>query len=354
MTTMNVMITHHTEEDLWAHMCRMETLLEKRGDYYSSAWSKFSGDVIFDNPYAKYSVMDWRLHKVKKITENKWREDWTAEELELFTTLLSINGDYELCDKAFDWSSNKAGFCSMKYEAEKFCLCFDKTDFKLYSDMRHDVAYKKYQTQDAEYINEKIMKNSHDESHISGDSPAQKLSAWAYENDAEYKTRIIEAKKTCKYCIEDTERKKRQEDYEIAYEIAMKEQNIKWAREQEEKRKQQEAQMRRPSRMHSCEDCDYHTTSIGAYDDHMDSREHKAVENRKKWFCKDCGIQSRSVSEHEFHIRSKKHLKAIGELEEEEKEIVKHECKSCSYSTPYKQVYQTHLKSAKHLKNTTA
>lgn len=352
LTTMNVMITQHTESDLWSHMCRMNTLLEEKGDWFWEEWDNFVNDMFRSNRYAKYTVNDWRFHRVKRVKAEDWREDWNDETSDEYMILMSITHDLERCNKAFDWRNTKEGFGDMESEAYKFNQHFKYDEFSMYESMKFRDAERKYKTDDAEYIKERSEFRHHEDGHISGDLPTQKISAQSYETDAKYRSHIDEAKKTCKYCIALAQAKKEREEAEELYLMKTKEEDERWQKEQAEKRKELEIQMRRPSRMHSCDDCDYHTTSMGSYSDHMESREHKAVENRKKWYCKDCGIQSRSTQEHEFHVRSKKHLKAVGELEEEEKETQVFECKACKYSTPYKQVYQTHMKSAKHLKNT--
>ena len=353
VATMNVLITQHSENDVWFHMCRMSSLLEMKGRGYWQQWNDFVNKMFNNNPYEKYTIQDWRFNRVNRITVERWREDWSEEEMEEFMLLTSISRDLDLCENAFEWSKTKPEFFDMKNDAERFKLHFITDEFKMYESVKYNNAFKKYKTDDAEYIAERNYFRNHEDSHISGNLPTQKTSAYAYEVDEKYRNNIIEAKKTCRYCIELARLQKDREEAEAEQIRKQEEDNKNWIKEQAEKRKQEEAQMRRPSRMHSCDDCDYHTTSLGQYDNHMESREHKAVENRKKWFCKDCGIQSRSTQEYEFHIRSKKHLKAVGELNEEEKETQVFECKACSYTTPYKQVYQTHMKSAKHLKNTT-
>lgn len=353
LTTMNVMITQHTESDLWSHMVRMNNLLEEKGDWFWEEWNNFVNDMFRSNRYMNYSVNDWRCHRVKRVKVEDWRDDWNDSTMEEYMNLMGITNDLDRCNKGFKWSETKDEFGDMQSKADKFYHHFNQDEFSMYESMKYREAERKYKTDDAEYIKERNAFRTHEDNHISGDLPTQKISAQSYETDAKYRNHIDEAKKVCKYCIDLARMKKEREEAEELYLMKMNEKNEAWQKQQAEKHKQEEAQMRRPSRMHSCDDCDYHTTSLGSYEDHMESREHKAVENRKKWYCKDCGIQSRSTQEYEFHVRSKKHLKAVGELDEEEKETQVFECKACKYSTPYKQVYQTHMKSAKHLKNTT-
>jgi hypothetical protein len=346
---MNVLITQHTESDLWNHMCGMIQRLETKGDYYYDAWNTFVNDMFHDNPYDKYALMDWRFNKVKRITDRMWRKDWTDEDNEEFMKLMSICGDLSRCDKGFAWSETKDEFHDMKNDAEKFRIRFDPSEFNFYETIKYDNAYKKYKSDDAEYIKERSEFRKHEDSHIPGDMPTQKISAFCFETDEKYRNIVIEEKKTCKYCINIAHLKKEREEAEAEHERKAKEDSDRWHNQQAEKRKQEEALKRRPSRMFSCEDCDYHTTSAHIFDEHMESREHEAIENLKKWKCLTCNTQSRYLREHLIHIQSKKHLKLTGQLEEEE--VKHHECKACSYSTPHKQVYQTHCKSAKHLKN---
>lgn len=350
LATMKVMITNHTESDLWNHMCGMMQKLEDKGSYYYDAWTEFVNDIFHNNPYDKYSLMDWRFHKVKRITDNMWRKDWTEDDNEEFMKLMSICRDLTICDNGFAWSETKEEFGDMKSQAEKFWVHFDTSEFKYYELFKYENAVKKYRTDDAEYIKERSQFRNHEDSHIIGDLPTQKISQFSFQTDEKYRNIVIEQKKTCKYCIGLEQMKKEREEAEAEHERKAKEDSDIWHKNQAEKRKQEEALKRRPSRMFSCEDCDYHTTSAHIFDDHMDSREHKTVENLKKWKCLTCNTQSRCAQEHLIHIQSKKHLKLTGEFQEEE---VKHyECKACSYSTPHKQVYQTHCKSNKHLKNT--
>lgn len=353
MRTMNVLITQHGEDDLWANMCRMNTLLETQGNVYCEMWNEFINKMFHKNPYDKYSVNDWRGHRVKRIEESKWRDDWSENDADEYMKLLSVSIDLELCNRAFNWENTKNDYADMLHTANSFRSRFDTDEFKCYELFKYNDARKRYEKDDAEYIKEKHKRAYHDEHHITGDSPPQKFSAMLLQIDAEYRTRNTEERKTCEYCILIELRMKEREEAEQKHIAEMEEKNRLWREEKERQRKQEEAQMRRPSRMHSCDDCDYHTTNSSFYDDHIESREHKAVINRKNWFCKECGIQSRSMPEHEFHLKTRKHLKNCGEVSDDE-EVKTYECKACEYTTPYKHVYQTHCKSAKHLKRTTA
>jgi hypothetical protein len=349
VSTMNVMITHHTESDVWNHMCAMMKQLESKGGDYYEAWSDFVNDIFHDNPYDKYSINDWRLNKVKRLTNATWRDDWTDADNDEFMKLMSICRDLTICDNGFGWSETKEEFGDMKNQAEKFWVHFDTNEFKYYEAFKYEKSLKKYKTDDAEYIKERSEYRNHEDTHITGNLPTQRIAAQSYETDAKCRSIVDEAKKTCKYCIELVRMKKEREEAEIEHERKAQEDSERWHKQQEEKRKQEEALRRRPSRMFNCDDCDYHTTNSHFFDDHMESREHKTIENLKKWKCSTCNVQSRCTQEHLIHTQSKKHLKLTGQFEEEE--VKHHECKACSYSTPYKQVYQTHCKSAKHLKN---
>lgn len=349
LATMNVMITNHTESDVWNHMCVMIKQLESKGGYYYDAWNDFVNGIFHENPYDKYSISDWRLNKVKRITNNMWRNDWTEADSEEFMKLMSICRDLTICDNGFSWSEKKEEFDDMKNQADKFWLHFDTKEFDYYEKFKFDNALKKYKTDDAEYIKERNEFRNHEDTHITGNLPTQKICAFAFNNDEKYRNSIIEKKKTCKYCIDLVRLAKERQEAEIEHERKAKEDSELWHKQQQEKRKEQEAINRRPSRMFSCEDCDYHTTSSNIFDEHIESREHEAIQNLKKWKCSTCNTQSRYLREHLIHIQSKKHLKLTGQLEEDE--VKHHECKACSYSTPHKQVYQTHCKSAKHLKN---
>jgi hypothetical protein len=349
LATMNVMITHHTESDVWNHICSMIQKLESKGGYYYDSWSDFVNDIFHHNPYDRYSINDWRSHNIKRITKSMWRKDWTDDDNDEFMKLMSICRDLTICDNAFAWSETKEEFGDMKNQAEKFWVHFDTNEFDYYESFKFDNALKKYKTDDAEYIKERSAFRNHEDNHITGNLPTQKTCEFAFKTDEKYRNSVIEQRKTCKYCLDILRLAKEREQAEAEHERKAQEDSELWHKKQEEKRKEQEALKRRPSRMFNCDDCDYHTTNSDRFDEHIESREHKTIENLKKWKCSTCNVQSRCTQEHLIHTQSKKHLKLTGEFQEEE--VKHHECKACSYSTPYKQVYQTHCKSAKHLKN---
>jgi hypothetical protein len=231
------------------------------------------------------------------------------------------------CDSAFNWNKSKSDFSRMLYDVEKFASRFNTDELKFYEGKRYDEAYQSYRTRDAKHIDDCEKFVSH-RFHL------------------QYPEVCADAMKTCDLCITKLRCEREREIYETAYLKKISEGENRWNIEQAEKQKEERERSRRDSRNYHCVECDFHTTSMDAYEVHTDSREHKSCMNRQQWNCSACKVQSRSNTEHEFHLTTKKHRLAMGEGSDTEE----FKCDPCGISTPYKQVYERHCKSTKHAK----
>ena len=191
---------------------------------------------------------------------------------------------------------------------------------------------------------------------------------FCFESQREHERKKIEHQThqeiilTCVFCAENARLvkaaedaaalKKRQEEYEAHAEEQARLEEEAWEAIEQEKKvaaaKELERRRSTPVILHNCDLCKYHTTSLGYFTEHGESKEHKL----KLYFCKLCGVQSRNENEFTFHCSTVKHRTKGGEVAVEAPE--KSCCELCAYVCGSKLLWKQHCAGKKHLQKTDA
>jgi len=343
MMTMEVLITQTKEETIRAHLEAKQEWFEETLEVYRKHLSKLVDAFANSDPYAKYTIEDWRAQRPSmkhKRDKMRWITDYGEQFTDTYTEMLKFKNDYRLCFKAFpeweDWLLDTVMLI------ERTTL--DTDELLMYESLRYNESRKRYEERDAHFIAERWATTRHFENHL---SPEQFMMADTFTRSVIYENKEPEYWVTCRWCIRDSEEKRAQAEADRLV-------NEKGAREIEAfEKRQREAQVQADAEKEefTCECCAYKTSNIDGYDRHMESREHKIKENQARWFCACCSTQSRSENEHTFHMNSTKHKKLSGQIKDEDKEPVKFVCECCAYETPRKDLFNRHMVSNKHLAN---
>lgn len=341
METMEVLITQTTEEEILEHMKKEVVGLEDSINMYKKHLNDLVNKYFYTNPYDKYDIQDWRNNRpIRKYKHDSLR--WLTEQGEDFMTgffhMLKVINDVKRCVKAFpEWETTFEDVMDIIP-----FVSFDIDELIANESIRYFESKKKYETEDAEFLNERKLSFDHREFHVN----RQK-----YQTD-DFTRNVLCNKKepvywtTCKLCIMEEQRRKDLIEAEQNEIQRIEEDRIRWNEEQKQKRLKKKEEEKVET--YICECCNYKTTNYDAYDRHLETKEHKVKQNHADWFCKCCNIQSRSKNEHDFHLKSNKHQKNVNGNSSDKPEM--YICKCCEYETPRKDLYNRHLLSKTHIK----
>jgi hypothetical protein len=345
---MQVILTQHTEEDVWNYYYSKWEGIEHIHDIIRKAKNRLLDKVFDKNPYAEN---DWRKGKPKRINKLDWFNYLSEDEMEIFHALRDFQRDMNICNKSFKWNESKE-INGILFDWEQlYATSSDTEEFELYENLRFNQSRAKWETDDAEWIADQKVISYHKANHRPRGWKEKHWKTMGEEERKWYERGIVdyEFHEDCKYCVseaETTERRERElKEYEEKEERKLKESNEKWLREQEGKRKEQDERLSNREE-HVCDVCNYKTLSDENYEVHLESKSHIANHNAKKWFCNCCEAQCRSQLEWTVHCGSRKHKINAGELPK----VEEYSCQKCNYSTKLKQNFEKHLVTNGHMK----
>jgi len=328
MRTFDVILTQHTVEDVKEKITDMIRKCTPTINFILAKKEAFLTDFITNNPYEGHS---WRKYGPDRITITDWIGDDEVI-MAKCTFLRELYSDLKLIAKAL----NTNEYADDIFELVRFfSLSRDKDEELMMNEaINYAKAKSEWEQKDAEWIAEKKLASAHT-SHktrkewevlFSKDPDAKK---W-YNN-------VIPDTEDCKFCIKDAEFKRKQDEYEKQEEERMAKLNAEYTQKQEPVKP-------RETKTYECEECEFKCTNQYAYNDHVQSMEHKT----KMRYCKICQMQCRNDAEYTMHLASRKHKLATGE-DDAPKE---YHCNPCGYTTAIRCNYTTHCKTKGHIEKT--
>lgn len=348
ITMMEVLLTHHTEEDVWTfYVKKCEELFEFESIIHN-ARERWISKVFEKNPYTNHN---WRKGKPSRLQKDGWLKYLNEAEVQKYHELAYLPRDLHVCNRALKWEE-KEDFHQLVFDVEKtYKLFSDDGEFQLYEANRFREAKEKWETDDAVWIQEQKDLNYHKSSHRPKgwkenwwNNIGEEEKAWYSRGPVDF-----EFHEDCRFCKMEEEQRikkeKEEREYQERQEQQEREYHETWKRECEEKRKVEEEQRVRNTVKYTCECCKFDTTSKYVFDEHNQSRSHKAIKNLQDWYCADCETQCRTSIEWAAHINSRKHKIQIGEVEKTED----YHCEKCGYTTKHKQNFDKHCITKRHI-----
>jgi hypothetical protein len=331
MRTFEVVLTQHTLDEVKDKMNDYIRNCTATIDLILAKKESFLTDFMDNNPYSGRS---WRKCGPDRITI----VDWIGEDegiMQKCTFLRELYQDLKLMTKALKTNE----YANELFEIERYFELSKNKDEELmmWEAIQYAKAKAEWEKRDAEWIAERKLKSEH-ESH-----KTRKEWELLFQKDPDakkwYSGVIPDTEDTCSLCIQQKEFKRRQAEFEKNEEERMERLNAEY-----ELSNKKERVVPREIKTYECEDCKFKCSSQYAYDDHIQSMEHKTV----KRFCKVCQFQCRNDVEYTAHLTSRKHKLATGE----EKESTEYICEPCGYTTAIKCNYATHCKTKGHIEKT--
>ena len=366
LSTFQVLLTKHTEEDLWSHFT---SNIEKYKQYYwntETILTRALQDVRQSNPYTSRDAWRKCLFSLQRKVALRYEHTWwyyakTVDDdskADLHYWFMRFVKDIEVCDRVFGWSNSKEEYNSLHYDLERMradILLMEQEIVQLDKDM-YDTAYNKWKIEDAEWIQDSQMRRSH------GDHKPR----WEHQQrclrdpeEKEWYDRIGGEPlhlKQCPLCLASPnhqrtlEEKNKFEEEEAEHERQEEEkrrESDKIAREEERQKRLAEYRSQPPPTKYECEVCEMTIHGDSAWDLHTNSKDHLRNEKHKSWYCETCKFQGRHKVEYTHHLTTRKHLELSGETTTRDMET--YACEPCGYSCYLKQHLDQHCKSKKHI-----
>jgi len=344
MRTMEVLLTKTTKEEVFSHIEDKVEEFETIVDYFKIKLSKLVDYYMNTNVFEKYSIQDWRNHKVElkyRKDKSKWITDGGEKDQEQYILMLNIINDINICISAYpEWEQELPNIMFL-IESSKF----DIDELLGYETLNYNESKEKYEEADKDYIAEKDLKFLH--------IRHKPKAYWVekFNNDPDcvkfYKGIIPDNEDTCKYCIQDKAIREQKEQHLKEYEEAQKFKNEEYMKEMLLRQAEERKKWIETRKELVCGICEFKTFSMSQYETHINSREHTALANRKKWYCDCCETQSRSETEHQFHLGTTKHKNRI--IGKDENYVETFKCECCNYETTRKDVFKKHTLSKQHI-----
>jgi hypothetical protein len=361
MRTMEVNITKTTQEEIMAHM---DEEFEKFCDEASEIKRKQNDflDYVLENGYKKFT--SWRTKSPKRYEWDEWMGDKVSHYSSMIMKHFDYKFDLKLCLEAFNTDPDFDIECNPLYFEvfNKNSYDIGSSDvFTFMESQRYLEAKTKWETEDAEWIRERDLKRTHDSNHhpVEYHEEQIKLLEEKFGNTRESYLRregkngvlVSSEVDNCKYCIlakkwrhDKPIREQQEAEREAKLEQEQEESDRKWKAQKELERKQ----LLESRFLYKCDLCKFETYDEQAFESHENSKEHKKIEELRKFFCEDCEVQCRNQMEYNIHIQTKKHKIKIGEIEKQIEFI----CTHCNYVTHLKQNYDKHLLTKGHQEKT--
>jgi hypothetical protein len=355
MRTMNVNITQTTEEEIKTHMeeqykkfCSESSEIKKKQDEFLS--------YIYENGYTKFN--SWRTKTPKRY---EW-EEWAGSKISYYNEMIMKHFDYKYDLKLYLESFNKDLVdieCDPLYFDVHFKHHYEISvpdEFKFLESARYKEAKAKWEIEDATWINERNEKRTHDSKHHSVEYHEEMIKKLELnygpcrehyiQRDGINGALVSTEDATCKYCIiekikreREPELKRLQEERERLEEERQEESYRKWQEQKDLEKQNRE--------LYECDLCHFKTYNDTEYEKHEESKEHKKMEELRKFYCSDCNIQTRNQMELNIHKQTMKHKIKIGEIEKQ----TDFKCEVCNYETKIKQNWDKHILTKLHISN---
>jgi hypothetical protein len=404
LQTIDVLLTQTTEEQLWAHFkilfAKYETSMEVWEEKIERMYRKFNPDR---NPYNDHN---WRSGHPTRHYKNPTLGTvvgFDEADSDLYWTLFNFVGDFYKVNKALKWNedaeySEEYGKMSGTIEYLRMRTSGGLSTLAEYEDQCFYLAKKRWEELDADWIADQKLKKAHyGDNSYNGHHPfdyvefekkrltdllssksstieyLKRKKQWNADEDENVQIgpklsiSIEDSQKlldsfalgnvpgytlTCKYCIKsiqeskeaDERRRLEEEAYEIERQHELDEQKL-------EAEKEKERRKALPVVHYNCELCKYHTTSLGYYQYHTESKDHLRREKMGELFCKVCEVPSRTQAEYDNHCNTTKHRKATGQIEAEPEE---YRCAPCEYYCKGKMLWKQHCGTKKHIEKTSS
>lgn len=354
LKTFDVALTKTTQEELWSHFVDAFSWYRKRAYYLIEKIEALGEDIDADNPFSKCS---WRnTSSISSYPSRKYESETPYDvfddaEAERYNYLFKIRSDLERCGRLLGWADDedyKKQFAEFTIIADEVCYdlqhklhCLAITEYDAYVLARH----RWNQTHKNEIDDARLA-----ERHKSHKTKKEWIELFQSDPVAARWCNSIPPndEDTCKYCIANKERREVEERITITrYRQEQKDAEELRKRQQEEEYAILEVERERKemeNTKHTCEMCDYTTSSGSKFDVHLASKEHTARIKSKSLYCKSCDTQSRSQLEYENHCNSIKHKKVVGLIPEPEN----YHCELCDFTTPSKHLFKQHNEGKKH------
>jgi hypothetical protein len=351
---MEVLLTKHTKNDVWAHFENKFSTFEERSNKYREKLRTTIESFSDNKPYER---INWRRHYTTgganshRVVCHMWvgyDEDIHDE----YNGLWDLRNDLRMLKEEFGGKDQYAMFLG---QAE--CFCEDMkaliNEYERTERYAWESSYARWKDEDADWIAETDAYKSHKSIHRTIEEQIANNEAWKNGTGSDRFNNFVPTDYTliCKFCKQEAEKKKADEERSAKFIAEMEERrrisDEECRREKEEKRKAEEEQRKKAwenAPVLTCETCKYSTKSQNSYDQHTDSKEHKVAIKMASLHCEKCNVYSRCYAEHQAHLHSKKHL---GETEPEKKTL---RCDVCDYNAANKGNYDYHMNSKKHKK----
>ena len=333
LETMNVLLTKTTEEEIWAHMTQNFPLYERKMEEWIDAVDNEKSSFD-ESTFAKWNWLKGKPKLYFQKTPRPYLHEVVSQDYDdehNHYRMLCYASDLHKCQRGLQW--DKDG--EFHEEFNRMMSTVDYLQLRLnciLDCLKEQEHYYFYESQ-REHERKKIEHQTHQEIIL-----------------------------TCVFCVENARLKKaaedaaalkkRQEEYEAHAEEQARLEEELWEKIEREKKdaaaKELERRRSTPVILHNCDLCKYHTTSLGYFTEHGESKEHKL----KMYFCKLCGVQSRNENEFTFHCSTVKHRTKGGDGPVEEPE--KFSCELCAYVCGSKLLWKQHCAGKKHLQKTDA
>ena len=402
--TIDILLTQTTEEAIWLHFKAFFVVYEKKYEEWIEAventYRKFDIDR---NPYHDHN---WR----KGFPERHYKNcsvatvmNFDESSTDLFWKLTHFISDLTKCNKLLKWDNDteySEEFGKMLGTANylRIRLYGNLDTLKDYEEQCFYSAKRRWEEIDADWIADQRLKKVHygdGFSSFSGHHPfdflefemkryadlqssknstieyLKRKNKWREDEDeaeqlglklsmsiAESKAKIElyenggvpDYTLTCKYCIRTIQEAKDSEEREKAKEEEYERERQHEADERKlEAEKEKERRKALPVIHYDCDLCSFHTTSLGYYNHHTESKDHLRREKLSELFCKVCEVPSRTQAEYDNHCNTTKHRKATGQIEVEPEE---YRCTPCEYHCKGKMLWKQHCGTKKHNEKT--
>jgi len=359
LKSFDVVLTKTTQEEIWSHFVDAFSWYRKRAYYLVEKIEAISEEIDAKNPFSKCS---WRntcsisAYPTRKYDSENPYEIFDDTEVERYNYLFKIRSDLERCGRILGWVDDEeykdkfAEFTSIAdevcYDLEHKIHCLAITENDAYVLAKHRWQKEHKNEIDDERLAERHKGHKTKKEWIElfhADPIAARWCNSIPPNDED----------TCKYCIADKERRAVEDRIAIA-------KNMREQKEAEEdaRRKRDEEyellqienerrEMEKEAVKHTCETCDYTTSSGDKFDVHLASKEHITKLKLKSSYCSTCDIQCKNETDFAVHNSTQKHKKKVGEIVEP----TEYRCDACDYTTPNKYLYKAHCKTTTHTRN---
>jgi hypothetical protein len=352
-----VVLTKTTQEELWSHFEDAFSWYRKRAYYLVEKIESISEEIDAKNPFSNCS---WRptgslsSYPTRKYESESPHEIFDDAEADRYNYLFKVRSDLERCGRLLGWADDEeykekfAEFISIAdevcYDLEHKIHCLAITENDAYVLAKH-----RWTKEHKDEIEDTRLAERH-KGHktkkewielFSVDPIAARWCNSTPPNDED----------TCKYCIADKERRAIEDRIAISrYQREQKEAEEDARRRREEEYAELEIEEERKliqTTKHTCEMCDYTTSSGSKFDVHLASKEHITKLKLKASYCSTCDIQCKNETDLAVHNSTQKHKKKVGEIVEP----TEYRCDACDYTTPNKYLYKAHCKTTTHNKN---